>query len=178
METLPSSVPVRASSGQTGSRNLLNEMTQKAVKEASEGGRHVSTPAIRLARYGPQGSAGEEVKKYLALTRFQPYFLAEAARRRTYSADRNMRDQENPIGYLLPEIQSMRELARTQSVRCRVAIAEGRIQDAFEIIGQQFAMANDPADDFIVSNLVGVAVLDQAWQTAPRTLSNMQMPLT
>ena len=57
----------------------------------------------------------------------------------------------------------MRELARNQSLRCRVAIAENRFDDAFEIIGQQYALAHHlSAEPFLVSNLVGAAVANMA----------------
>ena len=101
----------------------------------------------------------EEVKKYLSLTSFQPRDLAEAAKRRSFSLDRNIRMVSNPVGVLLPEIQTMRELARTQCLRCRLALAEGRIEDAIATIGQQYAMAKHlGTDEFLVSSLVGCAV--------------------
>ena len=106
----------------------------------------------------------DEVKEYLVLTSFQPQFLAEAKLLDSFSLERNLRDVESPIAYLLPEIQSMRELARLQSLRYRVAIAEKRIDDAIEIIGEQFALARHlGTDEFVVSNLVGAAVASIAW---------------
>jgi hypothetical protein len=118
----------------------------------------------------------DEVKKYLSLTSFQPRDLAEATKRRSFSLDRNIRQVSNPIGVLLPEIQMMRELARTQSLRCRLAIAEGRIEDATAIIGQQYAMAKHlGTDEFLVSNLVGVAV---AGITSGDAMHLVQQPTT
>jgi hypothetical protein len=106
----------------------------------------------------------DEVKKYLVLTSFQPQFLEEARQLDSFSLERNIRDVESPIGYLLPEIQSMRELARLQSLRCRVAVAENRADDAVEILGQQFALAAHLSEDeFVISNLVGAAVASIAW---------------
>jgi hypothetical protein len=107
------------------------------------------------------------VKSYLSLTSFQPQFLKEAARRRRFDLDRDLRNVEDPIAYLLPEIQSMRELARTQSLRCKLAIAEGRIDDALAILGQEYALAYHLGqDEFLVSNLVGVACAGIAWNDA------------
>lgn len=100
-----------------------------------------------------------EVKQFLTYTSFQPPILREAVLRRSFSGERNMDAQDSPIMYLLPEIQSFREVARIQSLRCRLAIAENRIDDAIEILGQQFAMANHLSQDsFFVSALVGCAI--------------------
>lgn len=101
----------------------------------------------------------EELKQYLQYTSFQPALLREAALHRRFDLERHMRTVDNPVAYLLPEIQSMRELARNQSMRCRLAIAEGRVADAVEILEQQFAMADHlGSDEFLVSALVGAAV--------------------
>ena len=101
----------------------------------------------------------EQVKEYLDLISFQEPLLFDAARRINYSQDRAMEREPDPINYLLPEVQQMRELARQQTVRLRYAIAEDRINDAVEIVGQILAMANHIGDDeFIVSGLVGVAI--------------------
>ncbi len=109
----------------------------------------------------------EEVKKYLALTAFQPPLLREAASRTRFDMSRNLRDIDNLAAYLLPEIQNLRELFRTQSLRCRLAIAEGRIDDAIEITGQQFALARHLGqDDFLISNLVGISAVSVAWNDA------------
>jgi len=106
----------------------------------------------------------QEMKSYLSYTAFQPPLLKEAARRQRFDMNRNFREVDNPVGYLLPEIQTMRELARTQSMRCRLAIAENRVEDAIEIIGQQYALARHLGqDDFLITNLVGQAIAGIVW---------------
>lgn len=118
-----------------------------------------------------------EVNEYLQLTSFQPWFLSEAARLRGFSLDRNMQDIKQPIAYLLPEIQSFREMARTQSLRCRLAVAENRIEDAVTILGQQFAMANHLSqDEFVVSALVAAAVSQIAWGDALHCVQHPEAP--
>jgi hypothetical protein len=108
-----------------------------------------------------------EVKEFLQLTSFQIPMLAEASRRRYLDLDRQIRDVEHPILYLLPEVQSMREIARMQSLRCKVAIAEGEVHRAIEILGQQYALARHLGqDDFLVTNLVGLACAGIAWDDA------------
>jgi len=119
----------------------------------------------------------DEVKQYLRLLEFQRPFLEEAVRCKRFSLDRNFREVKDPILYLLSEIQPMRELARTQSLRCRVAIREGNIEDAIAIIGQQFALANHLGqDESFVSNLVGAAICSIAWTDCLHLLQHADAP--
>lgn len=144
---------------QNGARDMLSETRKKLRKVAEEKGELDNAAPESWLELSPKELPLDEVKKYLALMSFQPRDLAEAAKRRSFSLDRNIRQVSNPIGVLLPEIQTMRELARTQSLRCRVAIAEGRIEEAIAIVGQQYAMAKHlGTDEFLVSNLVGCAI--------------------
>jgi hypothetical protein len=118
-----------------------------------------------------------EVKEFLQLTSFQIPILAEASRRRHLDLDRQIRDVQHPILYLLPEVQSMREIARLQSLRCKVAIAEGDIHRAIEILGQQYALARHLGqDDFLVSNLVGLANAGIAWDDALHLVQHPDAP--
>lgn len=101
----------------------------------------------------------ERVRKYLDYSSFQSRYLEQAVLRRHCDFDRNMRAVANPIGYLLPEIQALRELARLQSMRYRLAIAEDRPHDALSIFGQQLALGHHlDEEQFLVSNLVGIAI--------------------
>lgn len=145
---------------QTSARERLTEIHAKALEQArSENKSHGDVPPHSWLSMPPQDLPVEEVKKYLTLTSFQPWFLEEGAKQRRFDLDRNIHSAEDPIGYLLPEIQTMRELARTQSLRCKAAIAEGRIDDAMVILGQQYAMARHLGqDDFLVTSLVGMAI--------------------
>lgn len=106
----------------------------------------------------------DEAKDYLKLLSFQEFFMAEAAQRKSFTLDRDIRRVDSPISYLLPEIQAMRELARNQSLRLRVAIREGRIDDAIRLAGEQLTMAHHLGqDEFLISNLVGTAITSIAW---------------
>ncbi len=119
----------------------------------------------------------EEVKKFLELTSFQRSFLAEASRRERFDMERNVRTVDDPIAFLLPEMQLMRELARTQNLRCKVAIAEGRIDDAIAILGQMYTQARHLGqDDFLVSSLVGFACSGIAWDDALYLLQHEDAP--
>jgi hypothetical protein len=119
----------------------------------------------------------EEVKKYLSFVSFQPQYLREAARRRTMDLDRQLQNNENPLGYLLPDIQEMRTLARMQVLRCKVAIAEDRMDDALEILGQLFVMAHHLGqDETVVANLVGENCASKAWEVALCLVQHPQAP--
>jgi len=145
-------------------RDFFAEAEERARKEKKSFG---ELPPYGWLSMAPAELPLGEVKKFLGLTSFQPQFLKEAARRRWFDMDRNLPDAEDPIGYLLPEVQSMRELARMQTLRCKVAIAEGRIDDAIAILGQQYALARHLGqDDFLVSTLVGIACAGIAWDDA------------
>ncbi|MFZ5830086.1 MAG: hypothetical protein ACOY3P_08360, partial [Planctomycetota bacterium] len=109
----------------------------------------------------------KEVKDYLILTSHQPYFVQEASRRRSFNLERNLRDVDNPIAYPLPEVQSLRQLARMQSLRCKVALAEERLDDALAILGQQYAMARHLAqDEIVITQLIAIAIAGIAWNDA------------
>lgn len=125
----------------------------------------------------PKDLPVREVQEYLNLMRHQIPMLREASRCDRFDMDRNYREVDDPVFFLIPEIQNMRELARTQSLRCRVAIAAGRIEEAIEVAGQQFAMARHLCqDEFVVSGLVGVAVSGIAWNDMTHLLQHPDTP--
>lgn len=139
--------------------------TRKIVEETGKD--YYSLPPYVWQDQTPSELPLDKVKEYLSLLRFQTRELAEAAKRKFFSMERNIRSVDQPSMTLLPEIQVMRELARNQRLRCRVAIAEGRVDDAFAILGQQFALARHvDQDGFIVSSFVGAAIAGIAWEDA------------
>ena len=146
-------------------RDRVSEFRRQAAEAAvqPDGSRQSAAPYIWLEL--PLAKLPlDEAKEYLRLLRFQEGFMAEAALRKRFELDREIRHVDSPIAYLLPEIQTMRELARTQSLRLRVAVREGRTEDAIRIIGEQLSLAQHLGqDEFFVSNLVGMAVANIAW---------------
>jgi hypothetical protein len=103
----------------------------------------------------------------LTYSSFQPPFLKEAAARPLCDFDRQIKTVENPMGYLLPEIQAFRDLARLQAMRFLVAMAENRTADAVEILGQIIGMGPHFCQEpFLVSNLVGAACTNIGLQHA------------
>ena len=164
---------------QQGPRHSLSEFFSNAVKQAEAEGktRDEMRPYVWLST-APNDLPIDEVKAYLKFTNFQTGFLREAASRRHFDLNRNLKlIDDDMFGYLLPEIQNFRELARNQSLRCRVAIAEGRVDDAIEILGQLFAMARHiGSDDFLVSSLVGNSIASIAWNDALYLLQHAQAP--
>lgn len=163
---------------QNPARERLEQFRREAVEKAQREGSDVTNlPPYVWLKTPPHGLPVEEVKEYLSFSSFQLPMLRDAARRRRYDMDRNFREVDDPIAYLLPEVQRMRELARTQSIRCRLAIAEGRLDDAVEIIGQQLALARHVGqDDFLVSNLVGIAIAGIAWDDALHLAQQPEAP--
>jgi len=142
-------------------RDRLRELIKKGAEDAKLANREPSEfPPHSYLELRPSAYPKEEVRDYLNLLRFQVPILREARRCRDFSMDRNIHLSDNPLGYVLSEIQSLRALARNQRIRCRLAIAEGRVDDAIEVIGQQVSMSRHISmDDFLVSYLVGNAVL-------------------
>lgn len=153
---------------QTAARAAVTEFQRQASEDArqEDGSRRTPAPYAWL-NLPLEEFPVDKAKDYLRLLRFQEPFLAEAAERTTFMLDRDIRRVESPMEYHLPEIQSMRELARIQSLRFRVALREGRVEEAVTILGQQFAMAHHLGqDEFVVSNLVGAAIAGIAWRDA------------
>ena len=119
----------------------------------------------------------EEVNKYLSFVAFQPRYLREAARRKVMDLDRQLQNEDNPLGYLLPDIQEMRTLIRFQNLRCKVAIAENRIDDAIKVLGQLYTMARHLGqDESIVANLVGKYCAEKGWECALQLIQHAQAP--
>ncbi len=163
---------------QESARDKLAQFRKEARSKAEKSGTSVSKvpPYVWLAT-APRDLPLAEVREYLSLTQFQPPIIREAALRDRFDMDRNFREVDNPIAYLLPEIQNLRELARTQSIRCRLAIAEDRVDDAIAILGQQFALARHVGqDEFLVSSLVGIATSSIAWNDATYLLQHPKAP--
>lgn len=109
----------------------------------------------------------EEVEKYLAYTNFQREFLHRAARCRNFDLDRSIHEIKDVIGFLLPEIQALRQLGRNQSLRCRFAIAKSDFATARAIIGENFQLARQlSAEPFLVSTLIGSTIARSSFQDA------------
>ena len=145
---------------QRSSRKALFKLEQKWRDQASKEGQDSNYwPPNTWGDMAPESLPMDQVREYLKLHAFQPEFLYDAARRTRFEHDRAIERETNPIGYLLPSLQEHRELARVQNVRCRFAIAEGRIDDAIEIIGQLMTMGRHlGTDEFLVTCLIGASV--------------------
>jgi len=160
-------------------RAELRKMLEKGAEQAKAAGKEGSLdyPPYTYLELHPRDYPRAEVQKYLGLLSFQVPSLREARRLRDFTMHRNIHLVDNPLGYLIPEVQSIRDLARTQRIRCRLAIAENRIDDAIEIIGQQLTMSRHIGmDDFLVSYLVGVAVLGIAIEDTFYALEHPECP--
>lgn len=154
------------------------EFLEKNRKLADEKGLELAEvpPHVWLSM-PPKQLPVDEVKAYLDTMDFQRPLLAEATLRKEFTLDRYVRKSPSPVATLLPEIQAMRDVARTQSLRCRLAIAEHRIEEAIQIVQQQFAMARHLAsDEFVIANLVGAAVVGITFEDLTYLLEEPDAP--
>ncbi|MEM8668067.1 MAG: hypothetical protein AAGG48_11155 [Planctomycetota bacterium] len=143
---------------QQAAQAAVAKLQKKWFDEAQDAGEAEFKPYVWLSS-DPSKINLEEAREYLMMHSFQPRELRQAVVRRSFDLDRRIEEVDDPISYLLPEIQTMRQLARVQSLRTRVALAEDRIDDAIECLQQQFALAAHLGDEpFLVSNLVGIAI--------------------
>lgn len=63
------------------------------------------------------------------------------------------------IMFLLPEIQAMRSVSRALALRTRLAIAEGRYDDAIDLMRMSYRLGRDVGEQpILVSGLVGMAI--------------------
>lgn len=145
---------------QSNARRMRDEFERKYVEQAQQKNLSMSEvpPHVWRESMRPEALPLDQVKEYLGYSAFQSRFLEQAWRRPHCDFDRRIREVESPAMVLLPEIQAMRGLARTQSLRFLTAIAEDRTDDAVTIFGQQLAFAPHLSQEtFLVSNLVGLA---------------------
>lgn len=139
----------------------------------------------------------EDLSNYLQTYRLIFRELENGARRDHCDWDLEKRIDQEGIGVLLPEVQKMRELARLLSLRCRLHMAEGKIEDAIRDVQIGFSMARHIGDGpTLIQSLVGMAVfnifakrLEEIIETdkspnlywsltaLPRTLFDMRKPL-
>ncbi|AMV34535.1 hypothetical protein VN12_20585 [Pirellula sp. SH-Sr6A] len=163
---------------QNAARDELSRLQKEAAIKAKEQGKELADVApYSYLEMDPSELPVEEVRKYLELFSFQPFLLEEARMRSVFEMDRNIKESDNPIGYLIPEIQVMRDLASTQSIRCRLAIAEGKTDDAIRVLSQQFALARHLGqDDFIISGVVGIAIASIAQSDALHVVQRADCP--
>ena len=145
---------------QSASRKKLYDIEREAAAKAEAEKVNIGDlPPLSYLDMAPSKYPIDEVKEYLKYTAFQPPLLELAWHRDRFEMDRQVKESKNPFAILLPEVQGIRDIARIQSIRCRLAIAENRIDDAIKIVGQQYAMARHVGqDDFLVSALVGIAI--------------------
>lgn len=158
-------------------KRLFEIYDQAGDRSRQEGKEIHQVPPMSWLTMAPGELPLKEVKEFLQLTSFQPHYLAEASRQSRFDMQRNIHTVDDPIGFLIPEIQAMRELARMQNLRCKLAIAEGRIDDAIAILGQMYTQARHLGqDDFLVSNLVALACAGIAWDDALYLLQHENTP--
>jgi hypothetical protein len=153
--------------GQDYAHRRIDELRTKANEEEAKDGKRLQCqdgmcePPDWPPGYNARAAALPlpEVREFLALHWFQVPLLTEAARRRHCDWDRRIAELDNPYAYLVTEIQESRSLARVESLRCRLAITEGRIDDGLAVLRRQFMLARHlQQDEFAVGVHNGVSV--------------------
>ncbi len=101
----------------------------------------------------------DEVRKTLQPFQSAMGELAIAARRESCQWDIPFQEGRNPFGLLLPELQQQRQLARILVVNIRLAIGEGRMDEAIQMLQTGFAFARDVGNGpTLIHGLVGAAI--------------------
>lgn len=154
-------------------RRRINELRTEAREKAEQEGKPSEWPPGGNTRAAALPLP--EVREFLfPHDIYQVPLLAEAARRRHCDWDRRIADMDNPLWAAIPEIMESRGLARVESLRCRLAIAEGRIDDALAILRRQFMLARHLGqDEFVLSGLVGLGIV---WLATRDALELVQLP--
>ena len=81
------------------------------------------------------------------------------------------------ISFLLPDLQGMRAIGRSLSLRTRLAIAEGRYDDAIEGLRMNYRLGHDVGEQlFLISDLVGIAIAATAHQNAIDLIAAPESP--
>ena len=79
------------------------------------------------------------------------------------------------IALLLPEVQSARDLARPLSLRCRLEIAEDRLEDARKTLQTMLQLSRDVAETpTLINCLVGIAIQGMANNDLHQFLQRLQ----
>lgn len=109
-----------------------------------------------------EGELREEMKKWVAgFPSSAADQLREAVYRERCDFDYRLHERSGfeVISFLLPEIQEMRNLGRYLTIKARVAIAEGRYDDAAESLRHGFQMGKDTGSEpLLINGLVGIAI--------------------
>ena len=143
---------------QNGPRESVREWERKAIEQKEDDENAVPNPHDWLDMPISELPL-DDVRKFLGYLDFQVPLIERATRLRSFEFDRYIREESDPVLYLLPEIQVIRDLARKQSLRCRLAIAESNSLQTLKVLKEQYALANHLGDDeFLVSTLVGCAI--------------------
>lgn len=103
----------------------------------------------------------KELRSYLSIYRLVFRELENGARRDHCDWDLEKRIDSEGIGVLLPEVQRTRELARLLSLRCRMHMAEGKLDEALRDVQIGFALARHVGDGpTLIQSLVGMAIVN------------------
>src|SRR5690606_6812205 len=96
---------------QQNALEAMREFQRKSRRDAEAAGKDSSqTETYVWLETAPSELLLERVREYLGFSSFQTRYLDEALKRSDCDFDRNIRSVKNTIGFLLPEIQALREV--------------------------------------------------------------------
>ncbi len=129
----------------------LREIEDRAMRRSRNGTQpQRKYPPFSWEEQRPSELPVDEVREFLTLTDFQRQWMAKAWRQQRCDFEHDIRRSDDPYFYPLADMQMSRDLGRYQLLRCKLAIAEGRLDDAIKEIGYQLALAKHMGTDPIV----------------------------
>jgi hypothetical protein len=118
----------------------------------------------------------DEVRKFLQEHRYLLHQLEVGARRRSVEWDYTF-DEPNPIGLLMPDVQSMRDLVPMVNLQARLALAEKDFAGAAHHLQTGFAFSRHVATGpTLISKMVGMAMAGQFAVTVADFIAQPEAP--
>jgi len=101
----------------------------------------------------------DDVREFLTAFNFEDLRIAAHRKTTDWSWRLDRLKGYEVIGFLLPEIQEARNMARLLVLKIRLEIAEGRYDDAVKSLQMGFQLARDVAEPpTLINDLVGLAI--------------------
>ncbi|TWT75235.1 DUF1559 family PulG-like putative transporter [Allorhodopirellula solitaria] len=161
---------------QTAARQAMERFHSEQAEQRATNASGQAAPWIWLET-APDELPIAEVREYLTYSRFQRRLMHRAARCRNFDLDRNIYEMDDLYGFLIPEIQALRQLSRNQTLRARLAIADQDFATARITIGENLQLAHHlSAEPFVVSTLVGISIARSSFDDAVYLVAEPDSP--
>jgi hypothetical protein len=162
---------------QQAAQERLNRFYAEQSKRMDADRAYYPAP-YRWLDVAPDAIPIRDVRDYVSIFSFQNTLLQRAERCRRFDLQRNARRTGDPINYLLPETQAFRRsIVQTQRLRTRLALAEGRIDDATRRAGQNLRFAHHLSHDpFLVVTAIAENLAEQTITDLLHLVSHRDCP--